>query len=132
METIFTKIINGEIPCTKVYEDDKVLAFLDIHPINKGHTLVIPKEQHENIYDIPDELLGHMICIVRNIAKKIKTELGADGVNVGMNNGKASGQEVFHAHMHVIPRYEHDGYINWHGKSYDSEEEKELIAQKLK
>lgn len=132
METIFTKIIKGEIPCAKIYEDEHVFAFLDINPINPGHTLVIPKEPYENIFEIPDEVLEKMIVIAKQIAIKQKEVLNADGINIGMNNGKDAGQEVFHAHIHVIPRYKDDGYKLWHGKVYESEEQKIEIQEKLK
>jgi histidine triad (HIT) family protein len=132
METIFTKIIKGEIPCAKIYEDDQVFAFLDINPINPGHTLVIPKEPYENICEIPNEILEKMIVIAKQIAIKQKEVLNADGINIGMNNGKDAGQEVFHAHIHVIPRYKNDRYKLWHGKVYESEEQKIEIQEKLK
>jgi len=132
MGTIFTKIIKGEIPCAKIYEDDHVFAFLDINPINLGHTLVIPKESYENIFEIPNEILEKMIVIAKQIAIKQKEVLNADGINIGMNNGKDAGQEVFHAHIHVIPRYKNDGYKLWHGKVYESEEQKNEIQKKLK
>lgn len=132
METIFTKIIKGEISCAKIYEDEHVFAFLDINPINPGHTLVIPKNPYENIFEIPDEVLEKMIVIAKQIAIKQKEVLNADGINIGMNNGKDAGQEVFHAHIHVIPRYKDDGYKLWHGKAYESEEQKIEIQEKLK
>ncbi len=132
METIFTKIIKGEIPCAKIYEDNQIFAFLDINPINPGHTLVIPKESYENIFEIPNEVLEKMIVIAKQIATKQKEVLNADGINIGMNNGKDAGQEVFHAHIHVIPRYKDDGYKLWHGKVYESEEQKIEIQEKLK
>jgi histidine triad (HIT) family protein len=131
METIFTKIIKGEIPCAKIYEDEHVFAFLDINPINPGHTLVIPKNPYENIFEIPDEVLEKMIVIAKQIAIKQKEVLNADGINIGMNNGKDAGQEVFHAHIHVIPRYKDDGYKLWHGKPYESKELIEEVKNKL-
>lgn len=131
METIFTKIIKREIPCAKIYEDDQVFAFLDINPINPGHTLVIPKEPYENIFEIPNEVLEKMIVIAKQIAIKQKEVLNADGINIGINNGKDAGQEVFHAHIHVIPRYKDDGYKLWHGKPYESKELIEEVKNKL-
>jgi len=108
METIFSKIIAREIPADIVYEDDVVLAFLDISPINYGHTLVIPKEPYINAFDAKPETLAHMMKIGQKIAQALKAAGLADGVNLIMNNGAEAGQEVFHAHLHVIPRHEGD------------------------
>jgi histidine triad (HIT) family protein len=102
--SIFTKIINHEIPANIVYEDEVVIAFLTIEPINPGHTLVVPKVPFLNIFDGTKEVLGHMMIVSQKIAKAlISTELGT-GVNIIMNNGTDASQEVFHAHIHVVPR----------------------------
>lgn len=105
MDCIFCKIIAGEIPTTKVYEDEQTFAFLDIHPNSKGHTLVIPKKHTRNILDIEDAECANLFVKAKKIAVVIKEVLGADGINVSMNNEKAAGQLVFHAHVHIIPRY---------------------------
>ena len=105
---IFCKIAKGEIKSQKVYEDEETLAFLDINPVNKGHVLVIPKDHYENIFDIPKDKLTKIIEVVQKIAIAIK-KMGADGVNIVSNNGKAADQHVFHLHIHVIPRYYNDG-----------------------
>ena len=102
---IFCKIANGEIPSNKVFENDKVFAFLDISPATKGHTLVIPKKHYENIFDIPEELLKEIIKVSQKIAKLLKEKLGAEGINLLNSNNKTAQQDVFHYHMHVIPRY---------------------------
>ena len=102
---IFCKIIRNEIPCVKVYEDNETLAFLDINPDTRGHTLVIPKSHHENIYGLPVETWCHMNITAQKIAIAIKTALSADGINTIMNNESAAHQIVFHAHIHIIPRY---------------------------
>lgn len=130
-DCIFCKIITGDIPAEKVYEDDTTLAFLDIKPINPGHTLIIPKEHHENLFDIPNETAEKIIVTVKKIAEGIKTGLGIENINIGMNNGSIAGQMVFHAHMHVMPRHENDGYEMWHGKEYESGEASD-IANKIK
>ena len=127
---IFCNIIKGEIPCTKVYEDTEVFAFLDIKPVNPGHTLVIPKKHFENIHETPDELLGKMTIVAKKIADAI-LKLGAKGINIGMNNGAVAGQSVFHAHMHVMPRYGKDSFSLWVGKEYDGNEREE-VAEKIK
>jgi len=130
-DCIFCKIIKKEIPCPIVYEDDKVLAFLDINPVNKGHTLVIPKIHYENIYETPDEILGCMIITAKKIAIKLKKFIGAEGININMNNDAVSGQVIFHAHIHIIPRITNDGFTHWKGSPYKKGEAEEIL-QKIK
>ncbi len=127
---IFCKIIKGELPSTKIYEDGEVFAFLDIKPVNPGHTLVIPKKHFENIHDMPDAMFAKVAVAAKKIADAI-LKLGATGVNVGMNNGSAAGQIVFHAHVHVMPRYGKDSFSLWVGKEYDGNE-RELVAGKMR
>ncbi len=115
---IFCKIIKGEISANKVYESKNALAFLDITPTNPGHVLLIPKKHCENLYDLPNETLKQLALILKKIAVAIKKAVGAEGINIGMNNEKAAGQIVPHAHFHIIPRFSNDGYRLWKGKSY--------------
>lgn len=130
---IFEKIIAKEIPATIVYEDDEVLAFLDIGPIIKGHTLVIPKTCYDPITETPDELLAKLIAVAKKIASAQINGLGADGVNILQNNGAAAGQEVEHLHFHVIPRFKNDGHHwNWNAGAYESPDEMELVADDLR
>ena len=103
---IFAKILRGEIPCHKVYEDDKALAFLDIMPRAPGHTLVIPKAPVRNILDIAPDDLAHVMKIAQRIAKVSVEVFGADGVTLQQFSESAGGQVVFHLHVHVIPRKE--------------------------
>lgn len=103
MDCIFCKIIAGEIPSYKIYEDDLVLAFLDINPYNPGHTLIIPKKHTLDIYSIDNELLMHIMNKARDIAKLVTEKLGADGFTLIQNNGFV--QEVKHFHLHMIPKY---------------------------
>ncbi len=105
---IFCKIANGEIPSSTLYEDEKVRVILDISPASKGHALILPKEHYANIYEISDEMAGHVIKTARKMAKKMQEELGAEGLNLVQNNGELAGQTVFHYHMHLIPRYQGD------------------------
>jgi histidine triad (HIT) family protein len=128
---IFCKIASGEIPAEKVYEDEHTFAFLDLKPVNPGHTLVIPKKHADNLYEIDDASLAATAITARNIAIAIKKALGAEGVNVHMNNGRAAGQVVFHLHMHVIPRYQKDGRELWHGNESNYKNSTE-IAEKIK
>lgn len=108
---IFCKIINGEIPSTKVFENEHVLAFLDISQVTKGHTLVIPKVHKENIFELTPEIAKELFSVVPEISRAIKQEFNPIGFNTLNNNGEAAGQSVFHYHMHLIPRYgEGDGF----------------------
>lgn len=109
MNCIFCKIINGEIPGTKVYEDDKFVAILDISQLAYGHTLVIPKTHYANIYEMPADLLAEMIVVVQKLAKQITKALDAEGCNILNNNGPLAGQTVNHFHVHIIPRKTNDG-----------------------
>lgn len=119
-KTIFGKIVAGEIPCAKIYEDDDILAFLDIQPNNFGHTLVITKVGYKNIYELPDELDGKFMNVIKKISIAVKKAMSADGINLAMNNDVSAGQEVFHIHMHVIPRFSGDNFA--HGRHLKYEE----------
>lgn len=127
--TIFTKIINKEIPANIVYEDDNVLAFLDINPINPGHTLVIPKQQSENFVSTPAEDLKNCIEVCYKVANALNTIDDVIGINILCRNGKPAGQEIMHTHFHVIPRYADDCYKNWHGKPYEDGKADEMLEK---
>lgn len=127
---IFCKIVKGELPSAKVYEDADVFAFLDIKPVNPGHTLVIPKKHYVNVHDMPDEMVGKVAIAAKKVADAI-LKIGAKGVNIGTNNGKDAGQVVFHAHTHVMPRYGKDTFSLWVGKEYDGNEREE-VAEKIR
>ena len=129
-DCIFCTIIKGEIPSEKVYEDEKTMAFLDIGPVNKGHTLVIPKEHHETLLDTPKELLKEVIVIVKKVSTAVKKGVSADGINIGVSNYKAAGQVVPHVHFHVIPRFEGDGFHHWPQGKY-SQGEMESYKDKI-
>jgi histidine triad (HIT) family protein len=101
---IFARILRGEIPSVKVYEDAKTLAFMDVMPQAEGHVLVIPKENAENIFDLSPEGASAMIATTQKLAKAVKKALGAPGVMLAQLNGSAAGQSVFHVHFHIIPR----------------------------
>jgi histidine triad (HIT) family protein len=130
-ECIFCKIAKKEIPADIIYEDTGVLAFLDISPVNIGHTLVIPKEHFVNIYETPEDVLAGMMKAAKLISKAIKSETKADGINITMNNDPAAGQIIFHSHIHIIPRLEKDGFGMWHGRRPYNEGEKEQVAKKI-
>jgi len=128
-DCLFCKIVAGEIPATKIYEDEFTLAFLDIVPVNPGHTLVIPKKHYENIFAAPEETLVQMMKTIKKVAHGIKDGLHIDDMNIGMNNGTHSGQTVYHAHIHLMPRKQGDGYGLWHGKKYPDGEAAKIAEQ---
>jgi len=132
-DCIFCKIVAGEIPSTRVYEDDDILAFMDIGPVIKGHTLVIPKAHFDPITDTPADVLQKVIAVVQKVARAQVAGLGADGINVTQANGRVAGQVVPHVHFHVIPRFEGDGHRwNWAAKAYDSPEETASFASRIR
>lgn len=131
MDCIFCKIISGEIPSTKIYEDEETLAFLDIAPVNSGHTLVIPKKHFENLEDVAEADLYSVIKTVKKVGKAIKESISQNGYNVGLNNGLGSGQLVPHIHFHIMPRRAGDGHKLWSQGKYE-EGEAEAMAEKIK
>jgi len=130
-DCLFCKIVSGEIPCNKIYEDENFLAFLDINPVNKGHILVIPKKHSKNILEIDSKTIENLIVVVKKLSKKIKKTLKADGINIIINNELEAGQIIFHTHVHIIPRFAGDNLKHWPGKKY-KEGEAEIITKKLK
>lgn len=130
---VFCKIVRGELPCAKVYEDDAVLAFMDIAPIIKGHALVIPKLHVERIMDVPADILARVMTVVQRVARAQVDGLHADGVNLHQTNGAVAGQTVPHVHVHVIPRFEGDGHSwNWRAGAYANREEMAALAARLR
>lgn len=118
-DCIFCKIVRGEVPAYKIYEDEEILAFLDINPVHEGHTLVIPKDHFENIYTLPQETLARLTLATQKVAIAVKNGVEASGINIVMNNEHDAGQLVFHAHLHVIPRAQNDGLAHWPQKPYE-------------
>lgn len=104
--TVFEMIVDNKIPSYKIYEDDLVLAFLDISQVTKGHTLVIPKKAYDNIFSIDEDTLKHLIAVTKKISHAIDKAYEPKGINLLNNNGAIAGQTVFHYHMHIIPRYD--------------------------
>lgn len=111
MASVFSRIVKGEIPSAKVYEDDLTYAFLDINPASRGHALVVCKEELPGLFDLPPELVAAVAQTAQRVARAIMAVTGADGFNVIQNNGAAAGQTVFHYHVHIIPRWEGDGAL---------------------
>lgn len=128
-DCVFCKIIKGEIPCYKVYEDEKSLAFLDIKPTNPGHTLVIPKMHYKNLEEIPEEDLRGLAVVIKKIGKLLKDKLGVAGYNIVENNDPVAGQLIPHLHFHVIPRSEGDTLRNWPGFDYKEGEAEEILKK---
>lgn len=104
----FCGVVAGENPASIVYEDGNVLAFMDLHPANVGHTLVVPKEHWETIYDIPEKVLSDLFAVVKRISVAVKKAVGAEGISILQFNGRSAGQSVMHLHVHVIPRFRGD------------------------
>ena len=134
-ETIFGKILTGEIPSFKVYEDDYVYAFLDISQVTKGHTLLIPKKASANIFETDEETMKHIGAALPKVANAIKRAFNPDGLNIIQNNGEYADQSVFHIHFHLIPRYEND--IDGFGYKWETHEDildndaKQQIAEQI-
>jgi len=130
-ECIFCKIINREIPANIVYENDRVLAFLDINPINRGHTLIVPKKHYGNVYDITEDYLKDVAVAAKKISSAIKRGLRAEGVNILHASGGAAQQSVFHFHLHLVPRFRDDGLNTWPRSGY-KEEDLEVVAREIR
>ena len=127
--TIFGRILDGEIPCHRVYEDEHVLAFLDVGPLSPGHTLVIPKERKGRLHELSDASAAAIGRVLPRIARAVLAATGAEDYNVLQNNGAAAHQAVFHVHFHVIPRSGEQGLgIGWPAGSLDAAEGGRLAA----
>jgi len=131
-DCVFCKMVTGEIPVTKIYEDEAVLAFLDIGPVSDGHTLVIPKQHFERLHDCPTDVLAAIGPKIGTIAKAVVAGTEAEGYNVLCNNGRAAGQLVGHVHFHIIPRNSGDGIFNrWPAYEYP-DNKIEALAEKIR
>ncbi|MEK7195986.1 MAG: HIT family protein [Patescibacteria group bacterium] len=108
-DCLFCKIVKGEIPSEKIYEDKAAFAFLDIHPLAPGHTIVVPKVHAENILDLPEMVVGPLFLGVRKVTAALNLAIKPHGFTIGINHGKVSGQAIDHLHIHLIPRFEGDG-----------------------
>jgi histidine triad (HIT) family protein len=129
---IFCKIVAGQIPSVKIYEDESVLAFLDIGPISEGHTLIIPRQHYTKVHECPPQVLVSMVSILPKITAAVFGAMQADGYNVLCNNGRAAGQLVEHLHFHIIPRKTGDGvFSRWPASKYPQGKAEE-IAEKIR
>ena len=131
-DCIFCKIATGEIPCSKILEDDSAIAFLDIGPLAMGHTLLIPKDHYVTVDEMPPELAGAVLKHLPTLVKAVKSATNCEGVNILQNNGRVAHQVIPHVHFHIIPRRAGDEFhFNWPAGSY-SEGEIEQLAQKIR
>jgi histidine triad (HIT) family protein len=109
---IFCKIVHGHIPSARVLETDRAIAFLDIHPVNPGHTLLVPRSHHVHLGELPDDIAAHAGSLLPRLCRAVRAATGADGLNVIVNNGRSAGQTIDHVHWHIIPRFQDDA-VNW-------------------
>jgi histidine triad (HIT) family protein len=109
---IFCKIVQGEIPSSRVLETEGAVAFLDIHPVNQGHVLLVPKAHHVNLADLPDEQAAHAGSLLPRLCRAVRSATAADGLNVIANLGRVAGQTIDHIHWHIIPRFQND-LVHW-------------------
>ena len=130
-DCLFCKIVAGEIPAYKIYEDEKVLAFLDIAPVNPGHILVIPRQHYANFEELPESEINAIFTVVKHLGCDLKDRLGVVGYNVNQNNDPVAGQVIPHFHVHIVPRTASDGLTLWPGHKYGAGEA-EIILNKLK
>jgi histidine triad (HIT) family protein len=135
----FCSIASGKAPASIVYEDATVLAFMDLNPVNDGHTLVVPREHWENIYEIPEKTLAEMAPVIKRVSAAVKKTVGADGISVLQLNGRAAGQMVMHFHVHIIPRFSEDtiskalgAMIGHKGLKKPERRELDEIAEKIR
>lgn len=131
-DCLFCKIVAGEIPSYKIFEDADFIGIVDIQPVNLGHALLIPKAHTRNLLDMSPDLLNGVGPRLQLLAKAVKSATGADGVNIIMNNEGAADQVIMHPHIHIIPRFEDDGLEPWHCKIKPSPEELTAVAEKIK
>ena len=129
-DNIFAKILRGEMPCVKVYEDDNVLSFMDVFPQSEGHTLVIPKAPSRNLLETNAKDIGRLFGAVQRITKAVETALKPDGITITQFNGALAGQTVFHTHVHIIPRYEGIA-LGAHGGGMADMDELKALAEKI-
>ncbi len=131
-DCIFCKIVNKQAEATIVYEDAHTLAFLDVHPLNPGHTLVIPKKHYANMLEMPVEEAGRVFVSVAKVMRGVEHASSADGISIGQSNGRAASQEVFHMHVHIIPRFNHEMMGGFPNRKQMQRLELEQIGRKIK
>ncbi|OJI09627.1 MAG: HIT family protein [Candidatus Vogelbacteria bacterium CG10_big_fil_rev_8_21_14_0_10_49_38] len=131
-DCLFCRIAEKEIASYVVYEDETWLAFLDINPVNLGHTLLVPKQHRRNLFDLPADLASKLGPVLQKLAGAVKSGAQADGLNVIWNNEPAAGQIIFHAHVHLVPRFVGDGLEPWPGRRDQTKADFEQTEQAIK
>jgi len=133
-DCIFCKIVKGQEQSTIVYEDEHSLAFLDIHPLNLGHTLIVPKKHYPGMGEMPLDEVGQLFVSVAKVMKGVRRATKADGINIGQSNGRAASQEVFHMHVHIIPRFDNDsqGGLTFPERKNMGPADRETIGKKVR
>ena len=133
---IFCQIVDGKAEASRVYEDDICLAFMDIQPVNPGHVLIVPKTHFQDLSDLPPHIGCHLFQLAQQIALSLpKTNVKNEGIDLFLTHGEAAGQEIFHVHLHVIPRYENDGFGFRFGPNYSNLPERselDIVANQIK
>jgi len=130
-DCLFCDIVEGRIPCSKVAETENFVAFLDLYPVSEGHTLLVPKKHSTNLLDMPEYLGNELLQLAQDLGQAAIAKLGAEGFNLGLNNGEAAGQSVFHSHFHLIPRKKGDGLQSW-PQLQSTPEELSKVQEKLR
>jgi histidine triad (HIT) family protein len=130
-DCVFCEIVAGRREATKVYEDESMLAFMDHYPFNPGHVLVIPKKHYPTLLEMPEVEVGELFRLVVRVAQAAMKAVGGDGVNIVQSNGRAASQEVFHVHVHVVPRFREEGGV-WPSRKRMSREELNRIGAKIR
>jgi histidine triad (HIT) family protein len=128
---LFCQIAQKKIPAKIVWENDNLMALVDIKPINLGHLLIISKQHFTDIFELPDNIWPQLGPAIVKLSQAVRKVTNADGINIGINNGQAAGQAIFHVHFHIIPRFTNDGYKNWANQKNFTEEDLERITQKI-
>lgn len=118
-DCIFCSIVAGDIPSYTVHEDDDTFAFLDVNPLSRGHTLVVPKAHHSRVEELPDDLGDALFGRAHRLAPAVESAVDAEGITIAVNDGEAAGQEVMHVHVHLIPRFDDDGVGAVHSLRWD-------------
>jgi len=131
-DCIFCKIVRGEAPSSIVFENEEVLAFMDIRPVHEGHTLIIPKQHYIEVSDIPDQVLANTYIVTKRISAPVKKVTHADGISIVQQNGRAAGQDIFHFHVHVIPRFLEKKMPHFGDLAVVGREKLDEVAEKIK
>lgn len=131
-DCVFCKIVRRQAPSSIVYEDEGILAFVDIRPVSEGHTLIIPKLHCVDIFDTPNDLVAGAHIVTKKVAEAVKKATNADGISIVQQNGKSAGQDIFHMHVHIIPRFEGKKMPHFHELAMASREDMDKMAARIR